>query len=154
MSTETLLQRCAKVKETGLGRWVACCPAHDDRSPSLAIRECGDGKVLVYCHAGCESEDVLAAVNLSFADLMPERIGAKYRRSPLNLRFDAKQVLAALAHEIMVVGLITERVAGIAAIAEDQDRLLVAMCRVQNALDMSKSIGTPIELKRIRRAER
>jgi putative DNA primase/helicase len=41
--------------------WMARCPAHDDRTPSLSIRE-ADGKVLVRCHAGCEQEQVIAAL--------------------------------------------------------------------------------------------
>jgi len=40
--------------------WFACCPAHDDREPSLAIRDGDDGRVLVHCHAGCEQRDVIA----------------------------------------------------------------------------------------------
>jgi putative DNA primase/helicase len=42
------------------GGWMARCPAHDDRTPSLSIRDAGDGKVLVRCHAGCEQEQVVA----------------------------------------------------------------------------------------------
>jgi hypothetical protein len=41
--------------------WTAPCPAHDDRMPSLSIRDAG-GKVLVCCHAGCEQERVIAAL--------------------------------------------------------------------------------------------
>ena len=33
--------------------WMAPCPAHDDRNPSLSIDETNDGLVLVCCHAGC-----------------------------------------------------------------------------------------------------
>ena len=40
--------------------WIACCPAHDDRTPSLSIRDAGDGKVLVRCHAGCGQEQVIS----------------------------------------------------------------------------------------------
>jgi hypothetical protein len=36
----------------GYGR--ARCPAHNDRNPSLSIREAADGKILIKCHAGCE----------------------------------------------------------------------------------------------------
>jgi hypothetical protein len=46
----------------------AQCPGHDDSSPSLSLRSV-DGSVLVYCHAGCHVEDVLAALNLGLADL-------------------------------------------------------------------------------------
>jgi hypothetical protein len=44
------------------GTWMARCPAHDDRTPSLAIRDADDGKVLVYCHAGCDQTHVIAAL--------------------------------------------------------------------------------------------
>lgn len=42
--------------------WMARCPAHDDRTPSLSIRSSKDGKVLVRCHAGCDQRDVIAAL--------------------------------------------------------------------------------------------
>ena len=44
------------------GTWMARCPAHDDRTPSLAIRDADDGKVLVYCHAGCDQARVIDAL--------------------------------------------------------------------------------------------
>ena len=42
--------------------WMARCPAHDDSTPSLSIRETRDGKLLVHCHAGCEQAAVIAAL--------------------------------------------------------------------------------------------
>jgi putative DNA primase/helicase len=45
-----------------VGGWTACCPAHEDRSPSLSISQ-RDGTVLVYCHAGCPQEYVIAALS-------------------------------------------------------------------------------------------
>jgi len=42
--------------------WMARCPVHDDRTPSLAISEADDGRVLVHCHAGCSQQDVIAAL--------------------------------------------------------------------------------------------
>jgi putative DNA primase/helicase len=42
--------------------WIARCPAHDDRTPSLSIREGDGGKLLVHCHAGCEQAQVIAAL--------------------------------------------------------------------------------------------
>jgi hypothetical protein len=44
------------------GTWMARCPAHDDREPSLPIADAKDGKVLVRCHAGCDQERVIAAL--------------------------------------------------------------------------------------------
>src|SRR5829696_3322629 len=42
--------------------WAACCPAHDDREPSLSICCAEDGKVLVRCHAGCAQDEVIATL--------------------------------------------------------------------------------------------
>lgn len=44
------------------GYGMAKCPAHDDRSPSLSIRDGDEDRILVRCHAGCEQEDVIAAL--------------------------------------------------------------------------------------------
>jgi hypothetical protein len=56
-------------RPTVLGRWIARCPAHDDRSPSLSIAEGHDGRTLIRCWAGCTLEGVLNAVRLSLNDL-------------------------------------------------------------------------------------
>lgn len=45
------------------------CPAHEDRAPSLSVRPGEDGKVLLYCFAGCGLDDILAAAGLTLADL-------------------------------------------------------------------------------------
>jgi putative DNA primase/helicase len=42
--------------------WMAACPAHEDREPSLSITDTDNGKVLVRCHAGCNQEKVIAAL--------------------------------------------------------------------------------------------
>ena len=55
----------------------ALCPAHDDNRASLSLTPI-DGSVLVYCHAGCETVDVLAAVGLTMADLYDTRGGTVY----------------------------------------------------------------------------
>lgn len=59
------------VRASGDSAASAQCPAHDDRAPSLSIRQI-EGKALVYCHAGCHVDDVLAAANLQPADLFDE----------------------------------------------------------------------------------
>jgi hypothetical protein len=50
----------------------AKCPAHDDQSPSLSFGVGDDGKAVVTCHAGCDTGDILAALELTWADLFPE----------------------------------------------------------------------------------
>ena len=75
---DNLLSRLDKVKATGPGKWIACCPAHDDRNPSLGVTEKGDGALLLKCWAGCETSDVVAAVGLTMADLFPRRPDSPY----------------------------------------------------------------------------
>jgi hypothetical protein len=43
-----------------------------DRNPSLSVREGIDGRVLVYCFAGCSAEEIVRAIGLTMADLFPE----------------------------------------------------------------------------------
>lgn len=69
---ERLLSRLQGVRRSGDG-FVARCPAHDDRKPSLSITEGDDGRVLLTCHAGCSTEQVLAALSLTWDDLFVER---------------------------------------------------------------------------------
>ena len=44
--------------------WIARCPAHKDRGPSLSIADGNHGKVLVHCHAGCDRRRVIAALKV------------------------------------------------------------------------------------------
>jgi hypothetical protein len=50
-------------------QWYAKCPAHDDGDPSLSITRGVDGKVLLHCFAGCETDDVLRGLGLEWRDL-------------------------------------------------------------------------------------
>lgn len=68
---QKLLNSLGGVKELGDQKWQACCPAHDDNRASLSITETTDGTVLVKCHAGCPTTDVLAGVGMNLADLFP-----------------------------------------------------------------------------------
>lgn len=60
-------------KLTGLDRehdgFVAVCPAHSDSHASLRITVSDKNKVLVRCRAGCDTPDVMEAVDLTMADL-------------------------------------------------------------------------------------
>ena len=49
-------------------KWSLRCPVHDDRVASVSAEE-RDGRVLMHCHAGCATSDVLGAVGLEIADL-------------------------------------------------------------------------------------
>jgi len=67
MNAQDVLDRLEKVTGSK-GKWMACCPAHQDKSPSLAVTE-ADDRVLVHCFSGCDTQDVTAAIGLNVADL-------------------------------------------------------------------------------------
>jgi hypothetical protein len=77
-NVEVLLGRLEGVRPQGPHSWMARCPAHDDRNPSLSV-SVKDGRVLIYCFAGCGPEAVLEAVGLTWRDL---REGEAWAWSP------------------------------------------------------------------------
>jgi len=130
-----LLSRLDRVRNTGPGQWLARCPAHDDGSPSLSIRETGDATVLVKCFAGCGAADVVAAVGLELRDLFPARLD-KHRRRPTRPgeRWVPRDVLRALADEVLVILLAAEDVAADRAMSDDdRQRVATAEARIRAA---------------------
>ena len=147
MSIDTLLNRLDKVKQTGHGKFVARCPAHDDRSPSLAISEGDNDTVLLHCFTGCETEDVLSAVGLTFSDLYPERIGAEHHGRAKRTSFDARQVLATLDHESLVLALIGADFLKRESLDEPTwQRLATAVNRINSA----RAQAAPLQFKKWR----
>lgn len=69
-SFDDFLTHINSVKEKG-SRVMGCCPAHDDTNPSLSIKQEGD-KILLHCHAGCQTEEILEAIGLEMTDLFIE----------------------------------------------------------------------------------
>lgn len=62
---EELLDRLEKVRPTGKDKWVACCPVHGDRNPSMSVAE-KDGRVLCHCFScGANGLEVIQALGLS-----------------------------------------------------------------------------------------
>ncbi len=78
-AVERVLSLLDKVKRTKKDQWTACCPGHDDRKPSLSIGVGDDGEVLLFCHAGCPAENVVARMGLKMSDLFPNG-EARHRR--------------------------------------------------------------------------
>lgn len=107
MILDTLLNRLDRVKSTGPDQWIARCPRHDDRSPSLSVKACGDGRTLVHCFAGCLVEDICSALGLTTADLMPER-SLDHRKRRVRSAMPSREALISLDHEALVVALIAK----------------------------------------------
>ena len=102
-----LLERLKGVWKGGPGRWVAACPDHVDRGPSLSIRELPDGRVLIHCFAGCDAHDVVNAAGLELKDVFPER-PAEHRLAPSREAVDARDALACLAFQSQVLAVAAE----------------------------------------------
>lgn len=54
-------------------KFTARCPNHEDRENSLSVSQADDGKILLYCHAGCSTPDILAALGMGIRDLSPPK---------------------------------------------------------------------------------
>lgn len=106
MTAAAILDRLHGVRETGPGRWIARCPSHEDRSPSLSLREVEDGKLLLKCFGGCAAGDVVAAVGLTLADLFADPPARQPYHRPSRSRLPAADVLALVSHEITVVRIV------------------------------------------------
>ena len=130
-----LLSRLDKVKETGRGQWLARCPAHDDGSPSLSVRETDDGTVLLHCFAQCPAGDVLAAVGMELGELFPRRY-ASPPKSRFERRTGPKDALAALAYEATIITVIASDMKERRTCDEDTfNRLALAASRIGAAKD-------------------
>lgn len=77
-----------KVKSVGTNKWKACCPAHDDKSPSLAITEASDGTVLLKCWVGCTAQDIVSAIGLELRDLFPGEKRERRGPSPAAIKLE------------------------------------------------------------------
>ncbi len=137
MTAETLLGRLDRVKQTGAGRWIAACPAHDDKNPSLSIRELDDGRLLAHCFAGCDVHSVLAAVGVEMVDLFPAPISHHAAGVRPNHWHAAREALRVLKHEVLLVAVAAENiVAGILLTPDDRERVIQAAIRIRAAAEV------------------
>lgn len=133
MSAAAIIDRLQKVKRTAPGRWIARCPAHEDKSPSLSIRELDDGRVLINCFAGCGAIDVLDSLGLEWGALFPE----DRRELPQSSsRIPARDLLEIISAETSVVAMAAADMLEHKSINEtDWQRLTQAAARIGRARD-------------------
>lgn len=134
---ENFIQRLAKVRGRN-GSWTACCPAHNDKGPSLAVRELPDGRVLVHCFAGCETESVLGSVGMDMSDLFPpdekRRQYTDHGKPSVKPAFYASDLMRIIAFEALVVQIVAfDIAAGKKPSEQDRERLMVAYQRIDEA---------------------
>lgn len=133
-----LISRLEKVKSTGNGRWVACCPAHQDKTPSLSIREAEDGRILIHCFSGCSIDSVVSAIGIELSDLFPEDSRAIGHSNPERRPFPAEDILRCLNLEAIVVSCAARTILdGKTLIEEDKIRLMTALRRIERAVAIS-----------------
>ena len=102
MIADKILSFLNKVKRKGNNSWIACCPAHDDKNPSLVITE-KNGRVLLHCFSHqCDVSDIVHAVGLELSDLFPEQIKIEGSKPIKKKRFPAEAILEALADELAI----------------------------------------------------
>ncbi|QKM64648.1 DNA primase [Polynucleobacter tropicus] len=135
MTIDTLINRLNKVKQTNHLTWIACCPAHDDRNPSLAIRQIDDGRTLIHCFAGCTPNEIVGSIGLSLQDLYPEKNqDATYK--PFRKIFDAHTSLQLLKFESLLVLECARTInRGELLNYQDRDRLFKAAERIQRVCE-------------------
>ena len=134
MIADTILASLERVRSTGRDSWSARCPAHDDGTASLSVREADDGKVLVHCFAGCSVHEVVSAVGMKVDDLFPPRTDdhrGKRDRRP----FPALAALRAVESEALLAAVAASTLSNGGTLSdEDRDRLLLASRRITDAL--------------------
>ncbi len=84
MEIGNILNKLQKVKVLADKSYMASCPSHPDKIPSLHISQKGDN-ILIKCQAGCKTEDIVKELGLEMADLFtdkkeskPDKIVAEY----------------------------------------------------------------------------
>ena len=131
--TELLLSHLEGVRRVGKERFVACCPAHGDKHPSLAIRETDDGVLLLHCFAGCEVSSIMGSIGLDVSDLYPknEVSNRKAERRP----FSANDLILLAAWESLLASIIASDIAR--GNLKDKERLVVAAGRLQHIAEVA-----------------
>ena len=132
MKALELVNRLTFVRSAGAGKWLARCPSHDDKSPSLSIQQLDDGRVLVHCHAGCGALDILSSVGLSWDSLFPDE--GEYRTLGINA---PRETIDSLIIEIAE----HDRKLGKRMKAKDKERYRNALKRETKASDVIVEIA-------------
>jgi hypothetical protein len=89
VTTEGILARLKGVRPSR-DAWIALCPAHDDRNPSLSLRA-NSGKTLLHCFSGCAPEAVCTALGIGIRDLFDKPRGSR-EREPDIVRYVHRQI--------------------------------------------------------------
>jgi hypothetical protein len=131
MNINDFLGYFEKSYRSGKDEYQCLCPAHNDKTASLSIKNLPDERILIHCFAGCAANDILGAVGLTFDDIVPKRLGDF---KPVSKPFNPYAVLKSISNETLLVALAGLEVAnGKTLPQEDKDRLMIAVNRLREA---------------------
>jgi hypothetical protein len=135
VAVDDILSRLECVKGRN-GSWVARCPAHDDRSPSLSVKELDDGRILMHCFGGCGTDAVLGALGLAMGDLFPEPLTTHARPGK---HFSAADALRILQREAAVMAIMSSDIAERGSqTPEETERAKLALVRLNEVLEFTR----------------
>lgn len=77
--------------------WKCRCPAHEDKNPSLSLRDGDDGKLVAHCYAGCSWEQI--AKELEKQGINYNR-GRSYQRKVIPFRSSDKNRILEVGEKI------------------------------------------------------
>lgn len=133
MLADVLLSKLDLVRQNGSGKWVARCPAHNDGTPSLSVKDDGD-RVMLNCFAGCDTRDVLAAVGLDFCDLYPGRLLGHSLKPAKQRLISPGKALEIVAKDALFVCVVASQIArGEGLSSGEKERLFLAGGRIHEA---------------------
>jgi hypothetical protein len=131
---DELVTHLDAVRPTGKSRYMARCPAHADKSPSLAISEGDDGRILIHCFAGCNAPDVLAAMGLTINDLFAEPLGHHFK--PTRNQISRREAWLICKREFYLLGIaLSDYRKGKTPSSDDEVRIDAAITHIARAVE-------------------
>lgn len=132
------LGRLQKCRKTGKQTWMACCPAHNDKNPSMIVTEGIDGRVLVHCFSHeCGIDSIVEAVGMEIRDLMPDNVGF-HRSAPKSRLFNAIDVLHAIRDDLTMTLIVAKDIQRGKILTTDESLSLSrAIGRVSTAIKLA-----------------
>ena len=99
---DTVLGKLKGVKAAGPDKWMGCCPGHEDKHASLSVAKAANGAVLLKCHAGCQTKDIVQAMGLELRDLFPaDSKRTRGRSAEIVATYDYRDKDGKLAYQVV-----------------------------------------------------
>lgn len=130
-----LLNALTDFKQKGKGKYVALCPVHNEKTPSLHIKELSDDRIIMHCFGcGANGVEICQSLNIDLDVLFPEKMpleGYRRERRP----FNASEILSSLLHEATVLSIAASQIVhGKPLNKSDSERIELARKRIDGAV--------------------